>query len=79
MISDKELAQWGTPKAAANARGGGIVVDVRVINFSYPSRRHPRKRIVQAGKAGWLSAPLVRFPVGVTEEAIRECGRKLWP
>jgi hypothetical protein len=77
LISERELEALGSPEAAAKARGGGLLADVRVINFSYPARHTPKRRAVQHGRNGWLAAPLVRFPSSATEEDVRGCGRPL--
>ena len=77
LISHKEIEAHGSPRAAAKARGGGFLSHLFVINFSYPARRRPRVRTVKQGAPGWTEAPLVRFPPGVTEQDIRDCGRAL--
>jgi len=77
LLSAKELVEHGSLRRAVEARGGGVLADVLVINFSYPTRRQPLLRAVRFGRAGWERAPLVRFPRGVTEEEIRDCGRVL--
>ncbi len=77
LISEKEIEEAGSVRKAVKLRGGGILVDVMVINFDYPVRNCPRLRAVRHGKPGWDEAPLVRFSKGTTEQAIRDCGRSL--
>ena len=78
LISERELETEGSVRAAIRARGGGVLADVLVVNFEYPARRRPPRRVVGFGKPGWKMARLVRFPAGATEEQIRNCGRSLW-
>ena len=77
LLSHKEIEIHGSPRAAARARGGGFLSTLLVLNFSYPARRRPRVRTVKWGSPGWQTAPLVRFPPGVTEQDIRGCARAL--
>lgn len=78
LISSKELAVMGSVRAAARARGGGLLADLQVINFDYPSRKRPRRRILAYGCPGWEKARLVQFPSEATEEDVQKCGRPLW-
>ena len=77
LLSAKEIAEHGSPRRAAEKRGGGVLADVLVINFSHPPRRRAGLRAARFGKPGWLQAPLVRFSFGTTEEEVRGCGRAL--
>ena len=53
-------------------------VSFRLINFGLPRRGAPPKLKSKAfGAPGWETAPLVRFPSGVTEEQILNCGRSI--
>ena len=74
LISPKEIREFGSPRKAAEARGGGILTDLLTINFA--GRRHPLKSR-RFGRPGWEDAPLVRFTPGTDESSIRECGRCL--
>lgn len=78
LLSEKEVRLAGTPRAAARARGGGLLADLGVINFGYPVRNRPRRRVIRWASTGWTDALLVRFPEGTTEERILECGRRIW-
>lgn len=77
LLSAREIEIHGSPRAAARARGGGLVGDIRVINFAYPVRRRPRRRIVWFGKPGWQTAALVRFRSDCSGSQVLECGRPL--
>ena len=77
LLAEWEVEDSGSARRAAKARGGGLLVDVCVINFAYPDRRRPTRRLARVGRSGWLTAPLVRFPPGTTEQTIRDCGRAL--
>lgn len=53
-------------------------ISLRVINFSLPKRGAPAKLVPKKyGSPGWEKAPLVKFPSGVTEEQILNCGRSI--
>jgi hypothetical protein len=77
LISAQETEEHGSVRAAARARGGGLLTDLRVLNFSYSAKRTPKRRVVRVGRSGWLTAPLVRFSSEVTEQEILDCGRPL--
>ena len=77
LISEREVEACGSVRAALRARGGGLLSDLQVINYSYPVRKRPRRRIVRVGLPGWLTARLVRFSPDDTEARVRECGREL--
>lgn len=76
LISRGEILRHRSARAAVRARGGGVLVDLEVINFSH--RRNHRPRTVVWGRPGWMSAPLVRFPGNATTEVVAQCGRALW-
>jgi hypothetical protein len=79
LISAKEVEECGSPKRAAQRRGGprAEVVPLCTLNFGCPvSAKHPL-RPARYGKRGWLSAGLVRFPVDMTEDRLAGCGRTL--
>lgn len=77
LISEREIEVHGSARAAMRARGGGLLTDLRVINYSYPARKRPARRVVRMGDPGWLTARLVRFEWWATEARVRECGRDL--
>lgn len=67
LLSAQEVSACGSARAAARRRGGGLLADLRVINYGYPSRRCPRRRVVAFNAAGWQDALLVRFSSTATE------------
>ena len=75
LLSEREVKAHGSAGKAAKVRGGGLLGDLRVINFSYPVRKRPRRRVVWFGSPGWETARLVRFVSDTTEQQVRGCGR----
>jgi len=78
IISAKEVGDFGSALCAAKHRGGprAQVVPLCVLNFDLHASSGAL-RAVRYGKRGWLTAPLVRFPVDMTESRIAGCGRPL--
>jgi hypothetical protein len=79
LLSEREVKDYRSARLAAKARGGGLLSDLCVINFSFRFRFRSKdsRRSVQVGKRGWATASLVRFPSTATERDIWECGRKI--
>ena len=79
IIAPKEAARHGSARAAAKVRGSGPLCSARLINFGLCRPRSTPRRFypVSFGKPGWEVAPLVLFPVGISESDILTCGRAL--
>jgi hypothetical protein len=77
LLTEREVRERGTPRRAAKARGGGLLTDLCVINFSCRARSRDPRKSIRFGKPGWERAGLVRFSVSETEQQIRDCGRPL--
>ena len=72
LLSDKEIELHGSPRRAADARGGGALVTLSTINFSHRARDKRLIRSISQGKLGWQTAAVVRFPAQITEDEIRK-------
>ena len=76
LLSEKEISEFGSVRKAARRRGGGMLTDLLVINFSFcPEGR--TQSPVRHGHPGWEKAGLVQFSAQATEEEIMGCGREL--
>jgi len=76
LLSAKEIEEAGSVKRAIEARGGGRLTHLLVINFSHDPDGDSRGP-VRIGRRRWKTAGLVRFPGGTTEADIIGCGREL--
>lgn len=80
LISAQEIEKHGAGDGAvlARTRGrGGVVTDVRLMNFAISPRKFKKYTSAAFGVPGWKEAGLVLFGPNATEDQVLNCGRKL--
>lgn len=77
LLSAREIKEAGTKAQAIRRRGGGRLVSLGAINFSFQAPQRIAPRVVAHKSPGWQTASVVLFPRTALAGDIQECGRCL--